>query len=131
MSKAWPRLRWRRRPTSRIRPKGELSPIGSYEDDEIRTWRDFARAEGLKMRTSDASGSWDRDLFLTASPRCAVSPFNRVLGIGYRGPATVKAIAQAMAWYEDYGVGSYWLQLGAGAPPRSVETWLRGQRFAY
>jgi hypothetical protein len=131
MSKAWPRFRWRRRPTSRVRPKEAMSPIGSYEDHEIRAWRDFARAAGLKMLTSDGSGSWDRDLFVTASPRCAVSPFNRALGIGSRSPATVKAIAQVMAWYEDCGVSPYWLQLSAAAPPRSVETWLLGHQFAY
>lgn len=83
------------------------------------------------MLTSEVSASQGGNLLLMASPRCAVSAFNRVLGIGCHGPATVEAIAEAMAWYEDRGVGSYWLQLGGGAAPPSVEKWLHGQRFAH
>jgi hypothetical protein len=108
-----------------------VTAIEAYEEHEIRAWRDLARAAGEQMLTSDVSAGGDGNILLMASHRCAVSAFNRVLGIGCRGPAIAEAIAHAMAWYEESGMGSFWLQLGAGAVLRNVEKWLRRRRFVH
>jgi hypothetical protein len=60
----------------------------AYEEHEIRAWRE--------MRIADIATGRGGDLLLMASPGCAATTSNRVLGIGCRAPATAEAISDAM-----------------------------------
>lgn len=102
-----------------------IDTLATSEDHEIAAWRDLAAAASGHGLAADERGR----AFLMAAPGCPIPPFNRVLGIGRHGPATIDEIRDATAWFADRGVYRYWLQFGTAPVPLRVERWLAAHHF--
>src|SRR6185503_7699413 len=67
-----------------------IDTLATSEDHETAAWRDLAAAASRHGLAADERGR----AFLMAAPGCPIPAFNRVVGIGRHGPATIDEIRE-------------------------------------